>query len=74
MNYQKKLTQYQQKGSTKDLIDKFSILNETKYFSSGICQNYLSGIFQNYLTFIPAKQLNVKYFKGTARINLWKKI
>ena len=66
MNYQKKLTQYQQKGSTKDLIDKFSILNETKYFSSGI--------FQNYLTFIPAKQLNVKYFKGTARINLWKKI
>ena len=35
------------KGLTKDLINKFSILNEAKYF-------YL-GIFQNYLVFIAAK-------------------
>ena len=27
------------KGSTKDLINKFSILNGAKYFSSGILQN-----------------------------------
>ena len=32
---------------TKDLINKFSILNGAKYFSSRI--------FQNYLVFIPAK-------------------
>ena len=36
------------KGLTKKLIDKFSILNGAKYFSSGI--------FQNYLVFIPAKK------------------
>ena len=29
------------KGLTKDLIDKFSILNGAKYFSSKILQNYL---------------------------------
>ena len=40
------------KGLTKDLIDKFSILNGAKYFSSGI--------FQNYLVFIPAKKY-IKY-------------
>ena len=34
------------KGLTKDLINKFSILNGAKYFPSGI--------FQNYLAFIPA--------------------
>ena len=34
------------KGLIKDLIDKFSILNRAKYFSSGI--------FQNYFVFIPA--------------------
>ena len=33
---------------TKDLINKFSILNGAKYFSSGI--------FQNYSVFIPAKK------------------
>ena len=33
MNYQKKLKQYQQKRLTKDLTDKFNILNGTKYFS-----------------------------------------
>ena len=40
----KKLQQYEQ-GLTKDLINNFSILNGTKYFSLGI--------FQNYLVFIP---------------------
>ena len=29
------------KGLTKDLIDKFSILNGIKYFSLAIFQNYL---------------------------------
>ena len=36
------------KGLTKDLINKLSILNTAKYFSSGI--------FQNELVFIPAKK------------------
>ena len=40
------------KRLTKDLIDKFSILNGAKYFSLGI--------FQNYLVFIPVKNtLNI---------------
>ena len=47
------------------MIDKFSILNGAKYFSSGI--------FQNYLVFIPAKKY-IKYFSGTTRINSWKSI
>ena len=47
------------KGLTKDLINKFSILNEPIYFSLGI--------FQNYLVFIPAKKY-IKYFSGTSRI------
>ena len=63
MNYQKKLNQYQQKDFTKDLINKFTILNGSKYF--------YSGIFQNYLVFIPSKKC-VKYFSCTTRINLWK--
>ena len=37
------------KGLTKDLINKFSILNGAKYFSSGI--------FKCYLVFIPAKNI-----------------
>ena len=45
------------------MLNKFSILNEGKYFSSGI--------FQNYLVFIPAKKY-IKYFSGTARIDSWK--
>ena len=45
-------------GLTKDLINKFSILNGEKYFSSRI--------FQNYLVFIPAKKY-IKYFSGTTR-------
>ena len=51
------------KGLTKDLINKFSILNGAKYFSLGI--------FQNYLLFIPAKKY-IKYFSGTTRIESWK--
>ena len=41
---------------TTDLINKFSVLNGAKYFSSGI--------FQNYLGFIPAKRY-IKYFITT---------
>ena len=48
---------------TKDLIDKFSILNGVKYFSSRI--------FQNYLLFIPANKY-IKYFNDTTRIESWK--
>ena len=36
MNFHKKLEQCQKKRLTKDLIDKFSIFNRAKYFSSGI--------------------------------------
>ena len=45
------------------MINKFSILNETKYF--------FTGIFQNYLIFIPAKKY-IKYFGGISRIESWK--
>ena len=51
------------KGLTKDLIDKFSILNGAKYFSLGI--------FQNYLVFIPAIKY-IKYVYGTTQIYSWK--
>ena len=46
------------KRLTKDLINKFSILNGAHFFS---------GIFQNYLVFIPAKK-HIQYFSGTSRI------
>ena len=59
----KKLEATSTKSLTKDLINKFSILNVTKYFSSQI--------FQNYLVFIPAKKY-VKYFSATTQINSWK--
>ena len=59
MNYQKKLKQYRKK----DLINKFSILNREKCFSSGI--------FQNYLVFIPVKK-SINYFSGTTWIDSWK--
>ena len=49
--------------STKDLINKFSILKGAKYFSSGI--------FQNYLVFIAAKKYT-KFFSGTTQIDSWK--
>ena len=45
------------------MINKFSILNGAKYFSSGV--------FQRYLVFIPVKK-NIKYFSDTTRIDLWK--
>ena len=44
----KKVKEISKKGLRKYLINKFSILNEPKYFSLGI--------FQNYLVFIPAKK------------------
>ena len=42
------------------MINKFSILNGEKYFSSGI--------FYNYLVFITAKKY-IKYFSGTRWIH-----
>ena len=45
------------------MINKFSVLNGTKYF--------FSGIFQNYLVFKSAKKY-IKYFSCTTRINSWK--
>ena len=45
------------------MINKFSILNGAKYFSSGM--------FQNHLVFIPAKK-DIKYFSRTTQIELWK--
>ena len=59
----KKVKAISAKGFTKDLINKFCILNGAKYFSSGILQNYL--------VFIPAKKY-IKYFSGTTRIDSWK--
>ena len=59
----KKVKAISTKGLTKDLINKFSILNGAKHFSSGI--------FQNYLVFTPAKKY-IKYFSGTTQIDLWK--
>ena len=47
-------------GITKDLINKFSIPNGAKYFSSGI--------FQNDLVFIPAKKY-IKHFSSTTGID-----
>ena len=51
------------KQLTKDLINKLSILNGTKYFSLEI--------FQNYLVFTPTIKY-IKYFSSTTRINSWK--
>ena len=48
---------------TKDLINKFSTLNSSKYFCLGM--------FQNYLLLIPAKKC-IKYFDDTTRIDLQK--
>ena len=63
MNYQKKFKAISRKGLTNDLMNKFSILNGAKYFSSGM--------FQNYLVFIPVKKY-LKYFSGTTWIDSWK--
>ena len=51
------------KGLTKDLINKFSILNEAKCFSLGIVQNYL--------VFMQTKK-SIKFFGGATRIESWK--
>ena len=59
----KKVKVISTKELTKDLINKFNILDGAKYFSSGI--------FQSYLVFIAAKNY-IKYFSGTTRINSWK--
>ena len=61
MNYKKK--EISRKVLTKDLINKFSIFNGAKYFSSGI--------FQYYLVFILARKY-IKYFSGFNRIDSWK--
>ena len=45
------------------MINKFSIANGAKYFSSET--------FQNYLVFMPAKKY-IEYFTGTTPIELWK--
>ena len=45
------------------MINKFSILNGAKYFSSGI--------FQNDLVFVSAIK-HIKYFHGTTQIYSWK--
>ena len=58
----KKVKAISTKGLTKDLINKFSILNRAKYFLQE---------FQNYLVFILAKKYN-KYCSGTTWINSWK--
>ena len=56
----KKVKATSTKALTRDVIDKFSILNGANYF-------YL-GIFQNYLVFIPAKKC-IKYFSGNTRVD-----
>ena len=44
------------------MINKFSILNGAKYFSSGILQNQL--------VFMPAKRY-LKYFSDATQIDSW---
>ena len=63
MKYKKKVEEISTKRLTKDLINKFRILNGAKYL--------YSRILQNYFVFIPAKK-NIKYFSGTTRIYSWK--
>ena len=59
----KKIIAISTKGLTKDLINKFSILNGAKYFSLRV--------FQDYLVSIPTNKY-IKCFTGTARIESWK--
>ena len=59
----KEIKEMSRKILTKDLINKFSVLNGAKY--------EYSGIFQNYLVFIPAKKY-IRYFGGTTWIDSWK--
>ena len=51
------------KRITKDLINKFSIFNGSKYFHSGILQNYF--------VLISVKKC-IKYFHDTTQIYSWK--
>ena len=61
MKYKKKkVKEISTNALTKDLINKSSVLNGSKYFSSGL--------FQNYFVFIPAKEY-IKYFSGNSQIN-----
>ena len=55
----KKVESISTKGLTKDLINKYKILNGTKYFSSAILQNYL--------VFISGNKY-FKFFSGTTDI------
>ena len=57
----KKANAISTKGLTKDLINKFGIVNGAKYFSLSI--------FQNYLVVIPAKKY-IKYFRGITPIEI----
>ena len=41
MNYQKKVREMSTKGLTRGLINKVSIVNDSKYFYSETFQNYL---------------------------------
>ena len=53
----KKVKAISTKGLAKDLINKFRVLNEAKYFSLGI--------YQIYLVFIPAKKyINTLQIRG----------
>ena len=62
MNYEEKL-KISTKKRSKDLIDKYDILNGARHFSSAI--------FPDYLIFARAYKC-IKYLVGTIRINLWK--
>ena len=55
----KKVKAISTKGLTRNVINKFGILNESKYFSFGI--------FQYYLLFILGKKY-IKYFSDTTWI------
>ena len=55
----KKVKAISTKRLTKELINKFSILNTAKYI-------FFSLIFQSYLVFISAKKY-IKYFSGATR-------
>ena len=54
MNCQKKVKAIPTKGVIKNLINKLSILNEAKYFRSGIFQNYLVLQLKNTLNILVA--------------------
>ena len=55
----KKIIEISTKGLKKELIDKFSILNGAKYFSSGIFKNYLVFMSANkYIKSFIIKSLN----------------